>query len=45
MAMTAEAGAKYTINLLYEDARCVIVLTKTGSFDRIRPEPLPAKCP
>lgn len=45
MAMTAEAGAKYTVNLLYEDGRCTIVLTKTGSFDRIKTEPLPAKCP
>jgi hypothetical protein len=45
MAMMAEAGAKYTTNLLYEDARCTIVLTKTGSFNRIKTEPLPAKCP
>lgn len=45
MSMTATPGVHYTMNLLYEDKRCTIVLTKTGSFDRIKTEPLPPRCP
>lgn len=44
-ALVAAPGVKYTMNLLYEGNWCGIVVTNTATGERVKTEPVAAKCP